>query len=523
MGPTASIVAAIACSAAAGKNPWIPLGLLFLIAAPADVPGFVMEPELHEALHGIGEPGLLYTLATIFLALATLESLADKLPFVQSWLVPISTAWRPFAGIAVASILAYAGIEAAPAAPAPTMEAADSLGAIPTAVVVVSVGSFAGWLATVAKTGFRLVLSMIPMPGLRLAHSFMDDFFALGATVAGLAFADSTMVAFVAIVYVLLGLFTGPILARLAWIYMRIVWATLRKAANDRNETKPPRWLARQLENANLQDATLLPAYTYRAPVVGRCRSGFFVLHDEGAWFACRAFFRPKILRIADASIVRLGLAETTTSRVVSLTWKDANDTTVETELTLFPASVEDTRDRLAAYVESRGWIRVDPASKSARQGMIGYSVKNRFYVASAGSLRAQALTTIVAGAVVGVLSGGSFIPIGAGYALSPFGARFAAGLGLSLYLTFCVFITLGIGWPAAVLYGVVLNLLALRDLARQSLKARVDGYVDTRVFLPTVCGHVWITEDRLESDDHRFVEGNEVVTHGSWRVALQA
>ena len=42
-------------------------------------------------------------------ALTVADSLADKLPFVERWLVPISTSWRPFAGIAVSSVNIRAG------------------------------------------------------------------------------------------------------------------------------------------------------------------------------------------------------------------------------------------------------------------------------------------------------------------------------------------------------------------------------------------------------------------------------
>lgn len=503
---TTSIVAAIACSAAAGKNPWVPLGLLALLAAPDEVPEFVMEPQLHASLHSMAEPGLLYTLAAIFLTLSVLESLADKIPFVQDWLVPISTTWRPFAAIAVAGILAWAGIDASDAIPV-EMADASGLSAVPLAAVALAAGTFSGWLATVAKTGIRLVLVMLPVPGLKLAHSFLDDFFALGATVAGLAFADSTFVAAIALVYVVIGFFTGPLLARLAWIHVRIMWGLVRKASRTGppEPVKAPSWLASHLRAAAIDDPLLLPAYTYKAPEVGRCRSGFLVIGRDGVWFACRAFFRPKLFRVSRDTITRLGLAETTTSRVVVMS-ESSSGTVRETRFTLFPADADETREPLEAALRD-GWTRVEATSESARKGLVGYAAPSRRYIAkeSAGNLKAQVGVTLTAAIGVGVLSAGTFIPIGAGYLLSPFGARFFGTLGLSVYLTFCVFVSLGFGWPAAVLYGVILNAVALRDLARQSRKAEVDGYVDIEAFLPPVCDAVWVTNDRVLDPSHAW------------------
>src|SRR5687768_9160473 len=100
-----SVVAAVALSAAAGKNPWIPLGLLFLLAAPDSVPPILIDPALHAQLHAIAGAEVLWTLGIVFSILAVLDSLADKLPFVERWLVPVSTTYRPFAGVAVASII----------------------------------------------------------------------------------------------------------------------------------------------------------------------------------------------------------------------------------------------------------------------------------------------------------------------------------------------------------------------------------------------------------------------------------
>jgi len=47
------MVAAVATSAAAGKNPWLPLGMIFLLAAPGSVPELMMNADLHRQLHAL--------------------------------------------------------------------------------------------------------------------------------------------------------------------------------------------------------------------------------------------------------------------------------------------------------------------------------------------------------------------------------------------------------------------------------------------------------------------------------------
>jgi hypothetical protein len=42
--------------AASGKNPWLPFGVLFLLAAFGDVPRFLMEPGLHRGIHAMAPP-----------------------------------------------------------------------------------------------------------------------------------------------------------------------------------------------------------------------------------------------------------------------------------------------------------------------------------------------------------------------------------------------------------------------------------------------------------------------------------
>ena len=83
-------------SAAAGKNPWVPFGLLALVAAPANMPDWVLEPAVHARLHSIAPEPVLWTIGVVMTVLALLESLGDKPPGVEAWLVPLSTAWRPW-------------------------------------------------------------------------------------------------------------------------------------------------------------------------------------------------------------------------------------------------------------------------------------------------------------------------------------------------------------------------------------------------------------------------------------------
>src|SRR5690606_11976936 len=119
--------------------------------------------------------------------------------------------------------------------------------------------------------------------------------------------------------------------------------------------------------------------------------------------------------------------------------------------------------------------------------------------------------------------TGGVFIPIGAGYLLSPFKRRFALGLALSAYLSLSVAFSMGLGWPAAVLYASLLNVLALRDLTRNALKARIDGYVDKRAWLPAVASRVWIARESLGAASDRWEEGApEPLTDGSWRAVVR-
>lgn len=542
----ASVMAAVAGSAAAGKNPWLPFALLFLLAAPDSMPTMFMDAGLHDSLHALGPAGLLYGLGVTFLVLSVLDSLADKLPFVERWLVPVSTAWRPFASIAVASLVAVAASQAAARAggtPAaleavrilPLRVAAADISAlwVGTSVLVLSIGlgTVFGAISTFSKTGTRLLLSMVPLPALRLVHSFIDDLFALAVCVFGFAHAHSVLFLVAATLYLLVGLVTGPLLARLTFIHVRIGWSLVRKghrvlaADGSLVAHAPPAWLARSLTAAGLDatECTVVPAYTYRAPIVGRVRSGWLVFAPNAVWFAARVMWRPRILAVEGELLARVGLAQTATARMVTLVDRTPAGGLREAVLYLYPAEASEIVPLLERAAGGAKLVRVRIDSGSAREALPGYAHRNdsvRYLPADrAGSLRTQALTTIGAALLLGLISGGLFVPIGAGYALSPHPRRFVLGLFFSAYLTLCVLGSVGLGWPAAVIYASLLNLVALRDLARLALKARVDGFVDKRAFLPPVCDRVWVPATGLRAPEDAWREGDGVpVTDGSWR-----
>ena len=543
-------MAAVAGSAAAGKNPWLPFALLFLLAAPDSMPTMFMDAGLHDSLHALGPASLLYALGTTFLVLSVLDSLADKLPFVERWLVPVSTAWRPFASIAVASLVAVAASQAAARAdaapviaevvrilPLPIVAADLSALWVGTSVLVLSIalGAVYGAISAFSKTGTRLLLSMVPLPALRLVHSFIDDLFALGVCIFGFAHAHSVLFVVAAALYLVVGLVTGPLLARLTFIHVRIGWSLLRKghrvlaADGSLVAHTAPAWLGRALKDAGLDPAecTLLPAYTYRAPIVGRVRSGWLVFAPHSVWFAARVMWRPRVLAVEGDMLARVGLAQTTTARMVTLVDRTAGGGLREAVLYLYPAEASEIVPLLERAAGGAKLVRVRIDSGSAREALPGYAQRHesaRYLPAErAGGLRVQAMTTIVAAVLLGVLSGGLFVPIGAGYALSPYPRRFVLGLFFSAYLTLCVLGSVGLGWPAAVIYATLLNFVALRDLARLALKARVDGFVDRRAFLPPVCDRVWVPATGLRKPEDAWREGDGVpVTDGGWRSVVR-
>ena len=526
-----SMVAAVACSAAAGKNPWLPLALIFLLAAPGSVPAIMMDPDLHRQLHDLGPEALLWSLGGVFAVLALADSLADKIGFIEKWLVPISTAWRPFAGVAAAALLGVAAVGDTPEAEVVVQQADMGLlvgGSV--VAITIALGALSTWIATMGKTGMRLLMTMVPMPGLRLAHSFVDDLFALGASVAGLAFASTPFVAVLVAIYLAIGLFTGPLLTRLTWIHVRIGWSLVRKGLRAMSEDPPlettrPAWLSRWLAAEGYERTTTLPAYVFGAPGVGRCRAGFLVLAEGRAAFVSRVRFRPRAFVVDDASLSRIGLADTTTERVVILVDRPASGGLRSTHVHLFPAREAEVVRVLEEGASRAGLVRVRPTSESARRGLPGHASRSpRFLPAEqAGSLSVQGTLTIAAAVAVGILTGGVFIPIGAGYLLSPFKVRFAIGLAISAYLSLCIMLSLGLGWPAAVIYASLLNVLALRDLTRNALKARVDGFVDKDAWLPAVASRVWIAKASLVASSDRCEEGApEPLTDGSWRAVVR-
>lgn len=528
-----SMVAAVACSAAAGKNPWVPLALIFLLAAPSSVPSILMEAELHQGLHGLAPVEVLWTLGGVFLALALADSLADKIGFIEKWLVPISTAWRPFAGVAAASLIGVAAADQATTAlPEPAVVTADAgwlaFGSI--VALTVALAALASWIATMGKTGARLLMTMVPIPGLKLAHSFVDDLFAFAASVAGLAFGHTTLVAVLVLLYLAAGIVTGPLLTRLTWISVRIGWSLVRKGWRAMREepplpSAPPAWLSKWIAAERLEGASAVPAYVYRAPSVGRCRAGFLVLAEDRVAFVTRVMWRPRAYAIEEARLARVGYADTATARVVTLVERLESGALREARVYLFPAREDEVLAVLEEGAARAALVRVRPDGEAARRGLPGFADRERsvrFLPASeAGSLRLQGLVTIAAAVIVGVLTGGVFVPIGAGYLLSPFKRRFVLGVLASGYLSLCIALSMGLGWPAAVLYASVLNVLALRDLTRNALKARVDGYVDRRAFLPLVASRVWVPASAPIAARDREL-GAEALSDGTWRAVVR-
>ncbi|MFK7988087.1 MAG: hypothetical protein AB8I08_18855 [Sandaracinaceae bacterium] len=543
MGPIpSSLVAAVACSAAAGKNPWLPLAMIFLLAAPESVPDFVMASELHGPLHGLMPVEALWSFGAVFGVLAVADSLADKIGFIEKWLVPVSTAWRPFAGIACSTLLGVAAAqgtdvevagEVASQLRMAVSQPAEASVLVGSAVVVltVAVSAVYTWIATVSKTGIRLALSFVPVPGLKFAHSLLDDFFAVGATIAGLAFGDTVFVTVLVVLYLVVGLMTAPVLTRLAIIHLRIGLGLLRKARNKVAEAgtgvpAPPAWVQAWLGAQGIEGATVLPGYVYRAPELGWCRGGHLVLADGKTAFLTRIWWRPRAWVVDEAALARIGLAETPTARVVSPVERIASGALRSVAVYLYPAVEDEVLPAIEGGAREAGLLRVSRDSESARNGLPGYADRAqsvRFAPASdAGSLRLQGLLTIAGAIGVGVLTGGVFVPIGLGYLVSPFKRRAVLGLLVSGYFALCVLGSMGLGWPLAVLYASILNAVALRDLTRNALKARVEGYVDRRAWLPLTATRVWVPRDGMVSSADRHVESTpDPTADGGWRAVM--
>ncbi|MGE0788221.1 MAG: hypothetical protein AB7S26_21290 [Sandaracinaceae bacterium] len=528
-----SVIAAVASSAAAGKNPWMPLALIFLLAAPESVPGVLMHEDLHRELHALGPGALLWSLGAVFGVLAIADSLADKIGFIEKWLVPVSTAWRPFAGIACAAIVgvAAAGTTRVPEPPSEivTADAGLWVGGSVVALTLV-LGSLTTWIATMGKTGARLVLLMVPVPGLKLAHSIVDDLFAFGATIAGFAVGDHALVVGLVLAYLAVGVFSGPILTRLTWIHVRIGWRLLRKAfrASDAEpiERPPPAWLAKWLTQNELRSASLLEAYAYRAPKLGLCRAGYLVVHDGGVAFVSRVRFAARAWQIDAAALARVGLSESSTERTVAIVERTPSGALRQAHMHLFPQHASEVDRALDEAARRGGWVRVKPTSETARRALPGYADRERSVrfgpARDAGSLRLQGLLTIAAAIISGLLTGGVFVLIGAGYLASPYKRRFLVGLLISGYLSLCVLGSFGLGWPAAVLYACVLNAVVLRDHTRCALKAYVEGFYDRRAWLPVVAARVWVhAGSLLGGGDRHDPEAVDPASDGTWRTVV--
>lgn len=562
-----SLITAAAAGAAAGKNPWLPFGVLFLLAIFARVPSFLIEPGLHRGLHEMVAPEVFLGLAAVFLTLAVLDSFADKVQWIECWLTPLSAAWRPFAAVGVSLLIAHsaaagedlellrsaAGGEGgavgcmafSPESLAMVLPSLDgwrpdavtgSLAGGALFALTLLVGTVFGLLATVGKIGTRLLLTFVPVPHLKLAHSLLDDVFAFCVTAAGLLLQDGpgAWVATAAgALYLAVGLVVGPTLARLTFIQFRTAWGLLEKAhrhvSGERLAALPPppwlrRWLAAQ--DQEVTRAIVLPAYTHRAAGMGHFRPGQLVFLPTGIWFVARGLWRPRALVVKSERIARLGYAESATLRQLVVVEWAASSRPREHVFALFPALSAEVEAVLARGAEVARLARVRPRSPSARRGLpgaLGIPLGGRYVAAAAaGRLELQGATTVVAAGVLGLLTVGVFVPIGAGYLLSPFQRRFWLGLAVSGYLSLLALT--GAGWPIAVFYGILLNVVALRDLARQAIKAKVDGYVDRWAFLPPVCTVVFVPEALVVSEDDRGDgEAPASVGDGPWRVVARA
>lgn len=518
-----TLVTAMAGSAAAGKNPWLPLALILLIAQADQVPSWLMEPRLHAGLHGLGSPGVMLGLGVLFLVLSVADSLADKVSWIEAWLTPISTTWRPFAAIAFSALIGAGSMHDTP--PQLAIGAGFHIGMTDTSAgqtnpylwlaLCVACGALVGLVATVGKTGTRLLLTLVPIPGVRLAHSFLDDLFAWGVLLAGLVLSDSLIMLILGTVYLGVGCVTAPILGRLSLIQLRIFAAAWKKFRNQSGAASAPRWLQRRFPERDLSQ--IMAAYAYRTASTGLCRGGFLIVDAQGVVFAARSWFGVKVLKVEREQLCRLGLAETLTSRAVCVARRLDSGEAEEATIYLFPGTPSATSERLIAAARQADLVRVRPGSPSARLPHERRASARFVPAAAAGNLRTQGLLTVSAAVGVGVLTGGVVIPIGAGYLASPFKGRFVIGLALTAYLASSVVGTLGFAWPIALAYCVVLNSIALRDLSRHALRAHLDGFVDTYAFLPSVPGALWVTS--APAADHFRTGELDPVTDGSWRV----
>ncbi len=536
-----TILTAAASSAAAGKNPWLPFGVLFLVAGLDAPPDWVVDPTLHRGLHGMAPSHVYFILSGVFLTLAVLESIADKVSFIERWLTPISAMWRPLAAVVISVII---GVSASRGAGASTEDqvlagasklvgtapAVDDISGVALIVLTTLAGLVFGALATIGKVGTRLLLSLVPVPALRFAHSFVDDVFALVVSVAGLVLADEWLFAALALAYLALGVVLAPLLSRLALIHYRIGWAALRKAWRRARklpppELVPPRWFTEALGARGLDAAaTPLPAYVYRAEGVGWCRSGWLAFTQHGVHFGVRRWWRPALFDVPHHRLGRMGVAESVTARDVVLVERLVTGGLRDVVVHLFPLDDHVATGAIEAGARSAGLSRVRPSSESARSVLPGFAARHssgRFIAGErAGNLKTQATFTLGVAIAVGVISGGVVVPVGAGYVFSPFWRRLVFGICVTAYLSLAIVGTMGLAWPVAVLYAAVLNAIALRDLARQAIRVRVEGFVDREAFLPPVCGSVWIAGTPPPGDRH--VEGEaEPLTDGSWRAVL--
>src|SRR5262249_20184216 len=148
------------------------------------------------------------------------------------------------------------------------------------------------------------------------------------------------------------------------------------------------------------QARTVLPAYTYRAPVVGRARAGFLVFAPGRVYFATKKLFGARVLEVDDAKLARVGLAATATERIVTRVERTHGGGLREAAFRLYPAEDRDILPILAKGMGATELVRVKASSESARAVSPGYAQRGtstRYLPGEqAGNLKLQAMVSVV-------------------------------------------------------------------------------------------------------------------------------
>jgi hypothetical protein len=93
----------------------------------------------------------------------------------------------------------------------------------------------------------------------------------------------------------------------------------------------------------------------------------------------------------------------------------------------------------------------------------------------------------------------------------------------LSVYLALSAVGTAFTALPVTIAYGVILNIVALRDLTRHAVQARVDGYVDKATFLPLPDHRVWVPRDAVAACRATREVHDTLLVDGPWRLVAEA